>query len=124
MRGYANTYVAALSAFFIGVAYLATDANTKAVNLPMLPWSGAELVQWLYYLGGFGLLSVFLNVSGLFRYLLPVAALVLAVLLFRGFFLQPYDFRGDEPFYWAVALVAGAVGAFLSGLREVLPKRR
>jgi len=124
MRGYANSYVLLLSAFFLGIGVLAKDANTKAVNLPMLPWTGDDLVTWLFYLGGFGLLSVFLNVTGLFRYLLPVAALVWAVVLFRGFFWGPYSYGGDEPFYWAIALVAGAFGAFLCALREVFFRKR
>lgn len=124
MRGYANSYVALLSAFFIGIAFLASEANTKIVNLPMFPWEGKDLIQWLFGIGGFSILSVFLNVTGLFRYLLPVAALVWAVLLFRGYFWLPYSHGGDEPFYWAVALTAGAFGAFLCALREVLPKRK
>jgi hypothetical protein len=124
MRGYANSYVALLSAFFIGIAFLATESKTKIVNLPMFPWTGDELIQWLFGLGAFGILSALLNVTGIFRYLLPVAALVWAVLLFRGYFWLSYSHGGDEPFYWAVALTAGAAGAFLCGLREVLPKRK
>ena len=123
MRGYANIFVLALSAFFLGIGVLAKDSATKAVNLPMLPWTGEDLVSWLFYLGGFGLLSVALNVTGLFRYLLPVAALVWAVVLFRGFFLGGYNYGGDEPFYWAVALVVGSIGAFLCALREALPRK-
>ena len=123
MRGYANAFVLALSGFFLGIGVLAKDAATKAVNLPMLPWTGEDLVSWLFYLGGFGILAVVLNVTGLFRYLLPVAALVWAVVLFRGFLLSGYNYGGEEPFYWAVALVAGAVGAVLCALREVLPRK-
>jgi len=120
MRGYANTYVLLLSVFFLGIGVLAKDAATKAVNLPMLPWSGEDLVSWLFYLGGFGILAVLLNVTGVFRYLLPLAALTWLVVLFRGFFLGGYNYGGEEPFYWAIALVAGAAGAFLCALRELL----
>jgi hypothetical protein len=124
MRGYANTFVLALSVFFLGIGVLAKDADTKAVNLPMLPWSGDDLVSWLFYLGGFGLLAVVLNVTGLFRYLLPVAALTWLVILFKGFFWGAYSYGGEEPFYWAVALVAGAAGALLCSLRELLSARK
>lgn len=124
MRGYANTYVLVLSVFFLGIGVLAKDANTKAVNLPMLPWTGEDLVSWLFYLGGFGLLAVALNVTGLFRYLLPLAAITWLVVLFRGFFLNPYNYGGEEPFYWAVALVAGAFGATLCALRELFSRKK
>lgn len=124
MRGYANTYVLLLSVFFLGIGVLAKDGNTTAINLPMLPWSGADLVSWMFYLGGFGLLAVLLNVTGVFRYLLPVAALTWLVVLFRGFFLGAYNYGGEEPFYWAVALVAGAVGALLCALRELFSRKK
>lgn len=131
MRAFANTFVAGLSAFFVGIGVLAKDAQTKAVNLPMLPWSGDDLVNWLFYLGGFGLLAVSLNalaafvkVPVWFRYLLPLAALAWAVVLFRGFFLGGYSYGGEEPFYWAIALVTGAIGAFLCALRELLPAKK
>ena len=124
MRGYANLYVLALSVFFLGIGFLAREGNTKAVNLPMLPWTGEDLVNWLFYLGGFGVLAVALNATGVFRYLLPLAALAWAVILFRGFFLGGYSYDGTEPFYWAVALVAGGIGALLCSLREFLPRRR
>ena len=113
---YANLYHFAVCAFLGGVGFVAWQSGTTSVKLEMLPWTGEELVQWLLRISAIGFIACALHASGKFPYLLPVTSLGLAILMFRGFFWLPFHFADAEQFYWVVALVAGAVGAFLSSL--------
>ena len=113
---YANLYHLAVTIFLGGIGFVSWMSGTSSVKLDMFPWTGEELMQWLLRISALGVIACALHVSGKFPYLLPLTSLALAVLMFRGFFWQPYYFTGPEQFYWVIALFAGAVGAFLSSL--------
>jgi hypothetical protein len=82
----------------------------------VLPWKGDELEQWLLWGSIAGLLSVILAVTGIFRYLFPVWALVVVVMMIRGYLLQPYSFGGTDPFYQTLWLIGAALLAFFASL--------
>ena len=116
MTAYANLYHFAVTIFLGGVGLVAWQSGTGSVKLEMLPWTGEELVSWLLRISAIGVIACALHLSGKFPYLLPVTSLALAILMFRGFFWLPFHFADAEQFYWVIALVIGAFGAFLSSL--------
>ena len=114
-----------LALFLLGISIVAlTSSNT--LNLPFLPWSGEALTQWLFWGSLVGILSILLAVTGKFRYLFPLWALFVLVMMVRGFILRPYTFDGSSEFYRILWLIAGAFVAFLASLTLfwVRPRRR
>ena len=115
LRAYSYLYHFVLALFLLGLSIIAlTSSNT--LKIPILPWTGDAAVQWLLWGSLFGLLSVVLAVTGIFRYLFPLYALVVVVLLIRGYLLQPIPFDGKSDFQSAMLLTAGALLAFLASL--------
>jgi hypothetical protein len=114
-RLYSYVYHLLLALFLLGVAVIAmTSSNT--LRLPMLPWTGPELTQWLLWGSIAGLLSIVLAVTGIFRYLFPIWALIVLVIMVRGFLGARYPFPGPDAFRSALWLIAGAALAFLASL--------
>ena len=60
-----------------------------------------------------GLISIILAITGVFRFLFPMWALVVLVLMVQGFLLKPYTFEGKPDFYSVLWLIAGRLLAFL-----------
>lgn len=118
LRGYANLFHLVVTGAMGLLGLIGKLSDTTNLKLEFLPWTGADLINGLLAIGFFGIVAVILNLTGFFRWLLPITSLALAVLLFRGFFWTPFRFEGPDEFYWVAALVAGAVGAFLSSLTE------
>jgi hypothetical protein len=90
--------------------------STGVLTLDVLPWTGDDLVSWLLWGSIAGLIAVMLAVTGIFPYLFPVWALVVVVMLIRGYLIQPYTFDGTDPFYRTLWLIAGALIAFLASM--------
>ncbi len=116
LTAFANMYHFAISLFLGGIGMVAWESGITSVKLEMLPWTGEELVSWLLRISAIGVIACALHASGKFPYLLPMTSLALAILMFRGFFWLPFQFESPEQFYWVIALVGGAFGAFLSSL--------
>ena len=95
---------------------LAKASDAHNLSLSVLPWKGDELIAWIFYGSLAGLISLVLAVLGIFRYLFPVWTLIVAIFMVRGFLLQGYVFTGKSEFYAVLALIAGAIGAFLGSL--------
>lgn len=93
------------------------DASTgNTIELGMLPWKGVELTHWLTGLGVVGVICTVLAVGGWFRYLFPLWALFVFVMLFRGYFLTSYAFSGSAGFRDAVLLTVAALLALIGSL--------
>jgi hypothetical protein len=112
---YSYLYHFVLCLFLLGVAIIAM-MSTGTLQFEVLPWKGDDLVQWLVWGSLAGILSIVLAVTGIFRYLFPIWALLVLVMLIRGYLLQPYAFAGREPFYQTLWLIGGALVAFLASL--------
>ena len=123
LRLYSYLYHLVLALFFLGIATVALISSNQ-LKMPMMPWSGSQLNQWLLWLSLLGLLSIVLAVTGIFRYLFPAWALFVLVLMLRGFILTPYPFSGRDSFYTALWLLAGATLAFLASLTLFRVNRR
>ncbi len=104
-----------LALFLLGLALLAISSE-RPLQLDMLPWKGDDLSTWLLWGALAGITSVVLAVTGWFKYLFPIWALTILVLLVRGYFLQPYSFSGKDAFYQTLYLIGGALVAFLISL--------
>lgn len=89
----------------------------------MLPWHGNTLIEAVLGLAIAGILCVVLAIAGVLRFLFPLWALFVFVMIFRGFFLSNYVFSSHHEFTGAVWLTVGAFVAFLSSF-TVFGRRR
>jgi hypothetical protein len=117
LRIYSYLYHLILSLFLLGLGTITAIGGVHNLNLPMLPWKGAELTHYVLILGIAGLVSVLLAITGVLRYLFPIWCLVVVILMIRGFFLSPFAYSGPDHFRSVVWLVIGAIGALLSSLQ-------
>lgn len=115
LRLYSYLYHLVLALFLLGLSTVALISSNQ-LRLPMLPWSGAELNHWLFWGSLFGIVSIVLAVTGVFRYLFPLWSLTVLALMVRGFLIVPYPFPSRDSFYFALWLMAGALLAFLASL--------
>ena len=123
LRLYSYLFHFVLCLFLFGMAILA-KMSTSRLKLDVLPWKGADLESWLLWGSLAGLLSIVLAITGTFRFLFPVWALIVVVMLVRGYILQPYTFAGKDPFYQTLLLIAAALVAFLASLTLFRSSRR
>lgn len=114
-RAFSYLYHAVLCLLLFGVGMIAYTSQVKA-SMAMLPWSGDILVQWLIVGSLAGLICILLAVTGWFRFLFPLWALAILVLMVRGYLLQPYTFTGKTEFYYVLGMIAAALVAFLASL--------
>jgi hypothetical protein len=124
LRLYSYLYHVVLSLLLLGISGIAIASDVHTLNLPMLPWKGDELIHWVFYGSIAGLISIILAVTGIFRYLFPIWTLIVFVLMVRGFLISPYTFTGIDQFYLILALIAGALLAFIGSLTPFRKKRR
>jgi len=82
----------------------------------MLPWEGAALTRAVTILGAVGIVCILLAITGKLRWLFPIWALFVFVMMFRGFFLSSYSFADAGQFKFDVWLTAGALVVFLISL--------
>ena len=122
LRVYSYLYHLVLCLFLLGIAIVA-KSSTTILQMPMLPWSGSELLSWLLWGSLAGIVSIFLAITGVFRFLFPIWTLVVLVLMVQGFLVKPYTFEGKPDFYQVLWLIAGAALAFLGSLTLLRPKR-
>ncbi len=116
LRIYSYLYELALALFFLAISFIAIASGATNLYLPMFPWQGAILNRWLLGLSLLGILATLLAMTGWFRFLFPLWALTVVILMVRGLFLGSYGFSGPDQFQGAVWLVVGAIGAFLGSL--------
>lgn len=105
-----------LCLFLFGAGIVAAAGGEDNLELGMLPWQGAALTRATLILGAVGIICVVLAVTGIARWLFPVWALFVLVMMFRGFFLSSYSFGGADQFKLDVWLTVGALVAFLASL--------
>jgi hypothetical protein len=115
LRVYSYFYHLVLSIFLLGLSIVAMSSST-VLKMPMLPWTGSELLSWLSWGSVFGLISIALAVTGIFRFLFPLWALAVLVLMVQGYLLKSYTFAGRTDFYVTLWLIGGALLAFLGSL--------
>lgn len=111
-----------LGLFLIALGIAGWANGPGNLKLGMLPWKGPSLTWAVLALGIAGIVCVLLAVTGTSRWLFPLWALFVFVMMFRGFFLTGYPFADKGEFHSAIWLTSGAFVAFLASLS--LLKRR
>jgi hypothetical protein len=124
LRYFSYLFHLALSGFLLGVASLAVIGGTHTLQFEMLPWTGRSLTWWMFGLGLLGIVSVILAMLGKVRLLFPLWALLVVVLIVKGYFLSSYTFRSEEEFHFVIYLTIAADFAFLGSLTLLLKRRR
>ncbi|MGA3026274.1 MAG: hypothetical protein ABSF98_16030 [Bryobacteraceae bacterium] len=114
-RAYTYLYELSISLAALGLAWLALSGGLH-LRLPMFYAEGARLTGWLLAAGTVGVVTVLLAATGVARWPLSLWALLVLVVLFRGYFLSSYTFSGAYGFWWAVWFTGGALAAFLCSL--------
>jgi hypothetical protein len=123
LRIYSYLYEFLLSLVLVAIGGLTLSSGLHNLKLPMLPWTGAALTYWVFWLGVAGIVITLLAVTRVFRYLFPLWCLFIFVMMVRGFFLSGgFVFSGPAQFKAVVWLVIGALGAFLASLQEFKPR--
>jgi hypothetical protein len=112
----------ALAMFVLG-ALITFAGGTQSHRLEMLPWSGAMAVYFLLIGGLFGLLTVVLAAAGKLRPLFFLWALVITVLLVKGYFLGGYRFTPEE-FKDVVYLLIGSIVALIGAFVQMFRRRK
>ena len=114
LRVYSWIFEAVLCAMALAVASVTVLSGDLDLKLGWLPWDAKNLVTWLFGFGILGLLLILLAVAGRLRFLLFLFALIVFVLLLKGFFYGfGYSFENPGQVKNALILIAGAFVAFL-----------
>jgi hypothetical protein len=116
MRLFSYLYHLVLALFLLGISGIVLTSGSNNLRLGMLPWTGDQLLNWVFWGSLIGLTVVLLAVTGKFRYLFPIWALIVLVMMIRGYLIGPYVFSGSSDFSWTLLLIFGALLAFLGSL--------
>jgi len=113
-----------LGVFLIALGIAGWSNRPNNLTLGMLPWKGDTLTWAVLMLGAAGIICVLFAIAGVVRWIFPLWALFVFVMMFRGFFLTGYAFPDKGQFHVAVWLTIGAFLAFLVSLSSLGKKRR
>ena len=121
-RAYAYAFQILVSLVAIGLAW--DGFSGEYLRLPMFYAEGSRLNWWLVVCGIVGLTTVLLALTRAARWPLSVWSLIVAVQIFRGWFLSSYYFSSPSGFWWAAGFVAVALLAFAgSAVPSIQPRR-
>lgn len=124
LRAVSYLYHFLLALFLFLIAVITLLGPQHNLEMGMLPWKGAALTYWLFWLGLTGLVATALAALGIFRYLFPPWTLFVLIMMVRGYFLSSYTYGGSDHFRTVVWLVVGAIVTFLVSLTLLRrPKR-
>lgn len=104
-----------LCLLILGISALALASRPSALELNMLPWSGATLGYILFFGSLFGLTSAILAIVGRWRILFLAWTVIVAVIMSRGFLFSSYrftDFSFRNALYLMLAAWIAVVGAW------------
>ena len=97
-----------LALFLAAVGGLALGTTPQSLHLEMLPWTGTTLASVVFFGAILGLVSILLAVSGRLRVLFFLWALIVTVMMLKGYFFSGYRFEPGNV-RTAVYLVAGCL---------------
>ncbi|HVT91643.1 MAG TPA: hypothetical protein VHD76_02270 [Bryobacteraceae bacterium] len=102
-----------LGLFLFGVGVVTVSGGVDNLKLGMLPWTGAALTTAVILTGLLGMAIAILGLLGRLKFLLPLWAAIVLVMMVKGFFISSYVFGGKDGFHNALWLTLGALLAFL-----------
>src|SRR5258706_11852091 len=113
LRVYSYIYHLLISVVLLALSLVAFASDNFNLKQEMLPWTGKELVCWMFGLGLIGALSVILAFMGKLRILFLAWALAVVIGLVRGIVLGGMRFENAEAFRGALYLIAAGLIALL-----------
>jgi len=108
MRFFSYLFHGLLALFLLAVSGLALAYGPGTLHLGMLPWTGSTLAYVVFFGSLIGVLSVLLAIAGRLRLLFFLWALLVAVLMLKGFIFSGYHFQPGA-FTTAVYLMIAAL---------------
>jgi len=120
MRFFSYLFHGLLALFLLAISAMAMGTGMHSIHLDMLPWQGQSLTYWLLGASLAGLAAVVLAISRVLPLLFFVWALIVFVMMVKGYIFGGYYFSSGE-FRTAVMLMAGALIALLGawyGLKQ------
>ncbi len=116
MRVYSYLFHLALALVMIALGAIAWLSG-QPLNINVLPWNGAALTYWLFFGGLGGALITLLAIWGRLPVLFVLWAVVVPVMLVRGFFFSSYTFGATSTsISTALWFISAALLAFLGSL--------
>lgn len=121
VRAFSYVYHALLALLLIVISGLALATSPQSLHLDMLPWTGSALAMTVFWASLFGLLTIVLAIRGTLRPLFFLWALVVLVMMIRGFFFSPFRFEpgGNGP-RQALYLIVGALIALAGAWSQMM----
>jgi hypothetical protein len=89
----------------------------------MLPWEGAQLVNWIIGLSLIGLVSVALAAKGKLKWLFALFAFYVFGQMVYGFYIGPHRFEDYDDFRGSLNLSSGAFVAIAGAVRNALKRQ-
>lgn len=122
LRIYSLGFIAVLCLFFLGIGLLA-KLSGSSVDFPMLPWSGAELVNWIIGLSLLGLISMGLAAAGKLKWLFALFTVYVFCQMVYGFYIGPHRFEGYDDFRGSMNTSLSGFVAMTGALRNALKRQ-
>ena len=116
MRVYSYLYHLILALFMLGVSVVVLAGGSNNLRLGMLPWTGRALTRPCFGAGSSRCVVVLLAITRTLRFLFPIWALVVFVMMVRGYLLGSYSFSSPAEFRWVLLLIFGGLLAFFGSL--------
>ena len=122
LRFFSYLYHGLLCLLLMGLSGVAMIGGGPVLKMEMLPWTGSTLLNAMFFGGLAGLLMLALAIRGTLRPLFFAWALVVVVLLVKGYLLGSYHFSPGE-FTSVLYLFGGSlialIGAWLQMVRRI-----
>ena len=122
LRFVSYLYHGLLCLLLIALGGVAMIGGGPVLKLEMLPWTGSTLLTWMVLGGLAGLLTLLLAIRGTLRPLFFAWALVVTILLVKGYLLGSYHFSPGE-FRTVLYTIGGSLiallGAWLQMVRRI-----
>ena len=122
LRYFSYLYHGLLCLFLLGLSAMALATGMHSLQLDVLPWKGTTLTYWIFFGPLLGLMALLMSVKRIFPSLFVLWALIVMVMLVRGYIFSGYYFDTGE-FRLAMWLIAGSLIA-LAGAWFGMNRRR
>ena len=119
LRFLSYLYHGLLCLLLMALSGVAMIGNGPALRMEMLPWTGPTLLAWMFCGGLAGLLILLLAIRGTLRPLFFAWALVVTILLVKGYLLGNYHFSPSE-FHSVLYLIGGSLVALLGAWLQMV----
>ena len=112
LRFLSYLYHGLLCLVLVVLSGLAILAGAPTLRMEMLPWTGSTLIYVMLGGGLFGFLILILAIKGVLRPLFFLWALVVVIMMIKGYLLSNYHFSPGE-FTTVIYMIVGSLIALL-----------